>query len=105
MLFNLKVYKIYSLYVTLDACFKTPREVCDKLPELSKYQPKQFTTTALQQVNVQLTWDETNPERIEFTQKLNSGKLDEINKNDLQAYLATDSDSDSGIISTTLFHI
>nr|XP_034189805.1 ESF1 homolog [Osmia lignaria] len=73
---------------------QTPREVCDKLPELSKYQPKQFTTTALQQVQVQLTWDETNPERIELTQKLNSGKLDEINKNDLQAYLATDSDSD-----------
>lgn len=45
-------------------------------------------------MKVELTWDETNPERLELTQKLNSGKLNEINKNDLQAYLASDSESD-----------
>ncbi|KZC06127.1 PREDICTED: ESF1 homolog [Dufourea novaeangliae] len=70
---------------------QAPREVCSETPELSKYQPRQFTTTALQQVKVELTWDETNPERLEIAQKLNSGKLDEINANDLQTYLATDS--------------
>ncbi|XP_017891935.1 ESF1 homolog [Ceratina calcarata] len=70
---------------------QTPKEVCTELPELTKYQPRLFTTTALQQVKVELTWDETNPERVELTQRLNSGKLDEINKDDLQAYLATDS--------------
>lgn len=70
---------------------QTPKEICDKLPQLTKYQPRQFITTALQQVKVDLTWDETNPERIEIAQKLNSGKLNEINETDLQAYLATDS--------------
>lgn len=67
-----------------------PKEICDELPKLSKYQPRQFTTTALQQVKVELTWDETNPERQEIAQKLNSGKLDEIKDSDLQAYLASD---------------
>ena len=71
-----------------------PREVCDKLPDLTKYTPRQFTTSALQQVKVDLTWDETDPDRIEITQKLNSGKLDEIDKNDMQAYLASGSSED-----------
>ncbi|XP_014218188.1 ESF1 homolog [Copidosoma floridanum] len=66
-----------------------PTEVCDKLPDLTKYMPRLFTTTALQQVKVNLTWDETNPERQEFAQKLKSANLDEIDKNDLQAYLAS----------------
>lgn len=54
-----------------------------------------------------LTWDETNPERIEIAQKLNSGKLNEINETDLQAYLATDSsDNEAGItFSNSLFYI
>ncbi|XP_078040331.1 ESF1 homolog isoform X2 [Augochlora pura] len=73
---------------------QTPKEVCNEVPELSKYEPRQFTTTALQQVNVQLTWDETNPERTEIAQKLNSGKLDDIKESDLHAYLATDSSDD-----------
>ncbi|KOC70577.1 ESF1 like protein [Habropoda laboriosa] len=73
---------------------QTPKEVCNKLPEPSKYEPRIFTTTALQQVKVDLTWDETNPERMEITQKLNSGKLDEIDEKDLQNYLATDSSAD-----------
>ncbi|XP_076752276.1 ESF1 homolog [Xylocopa sonorina] len=73
---------------------QTPKDVCNELPEFTKYKPRQFTTTALQQVKVQLTWDETNPERMELAQKLNSGNLDEIDKSDLQAYLATDSSDD-----------
>ncbi|XP_076380947.1 ESF1 homolog isoform X2 [Megalopta genalis] len=73
---------------------QTPKEVCNEIPELSKYEPRQFTTTALQQVNVQLTWDETNPERLEIAQRLNSGKLDDIKDRDLHAYLATDSSND-----------
>ncbi|XP_017767473.1 PREDICTED: ESF1 homolog [Eufriesea mexicana] len=73
---------------------QTPKEICSKLPELTKYKPRQFTTTALQQVKVQLTWDETNPERMEIAEKLNSGKLNEINENDLQAYLAINSSDD-----------
>lgn len=104
MIFNLTLYKVYLLYMTLDTCFKIPKEVCNEVPELTRYQPRQFTTTALQQVKVELTWDETNPERIEITQKLNSGKLNEINENDLQAYLATEStDDESGIIFCIFF--
>lgn len=70
---------------------QTPKEVCDKLPDLSKYTPRQFTTTALQQVKVELTWDENNLKRQEITAKINSGKLDEIDRNDLQAYLGSGS--------------
>ncbi|KYN00396.1 PREDICTED: ESF1 homolog [Cyphomyrmex costatus] len=70
------------------------KEVCTEIPEPIKYQPRQFTTTALQQAKVQLTWDETNPDRQEFTQKLNSGKLQNIDENDLQTYLASGSEDD-----------
>lgn len=73
---------------------QTAKEVCNEMPELSKYQPRQFTTTALQQVKVELTWDETNPERQEIAQKLNSGKLDEITESDLQGYLASETSDD-----------
>ncbi|KAF2896263.1 hypothetical protein ILUMI_09903 [Ignelater luminosus] len=71
-----------------------PKEVCDKLPEPGKYQPRFFTTTALQQAKVNLTWDETDPNRIEITQKLASGKVDDIADTDLHAYLASSSDDE-----------
>lgn len=68
------------------------------MPDLAKYKPRQFTTTALQQAKVQLTWDETNTERKEITQKINTGKLDEVDENDIQAYLASGtSDEESGL--------
>ncbi|KAF5294248.1 hypothetical protein FQR65_LT10834 [Abscondita terminalis] len=69
-----------------------PKEVCEKLPDQGKYKPRFFTTTALQQAKVDLTWDETNPDRIEFTQKLAAG--DEVAKNDLDAYLASSSNEE-----------
>ncbi|XP_057654219.1 ESF1 homolog [Diorhabda carinulata] len=68
-----------------------PKEFCDRLPESNKYQPRFFTNTALQQAKVALTWDETDPGRIEVTQKLNSGKLDELSQEDLQHFLASSS--------------
>ncbi|KAL3267297.1 hypothetical protein HHI36_011428 [Cryptolaemus montrouzieri] len=72
-----------------------PKEVCDKLPEMKNYQPRFFITTALQQAKVNLTWDETNPDRIEITEKINNGKLEDIDKTELQNFLAlTDEDSD-----------
>lgn len=72
------------------------------MPELSKYQPRLFTTTALQQVKVDLTWDDEDPDRRDFIQKANSGKLENIDENDLHKYLASGSEDDSGI--TLLFH-
>ncbi|XP_034941541.1 ESF1 homolog isoform X2 [Chelonus insularis] len=74
-----------------------PKEVCSKLPEVTKYQPRSFTTTALQQVKVELTWDETKPERKEITQKLNSGKIDDVDDSDIQAYLASGTSDESDV--------
>nr|CAI5861907.1 unnamed protein product [Callosobruchus analis] len=71
-----------------------PKEICEKLPELNKYQPRFFANTALQQAKVDLTWDETNPDRIEVVQKLSSGKIDDISEGDLQNYLASSSGSE-----------
>ncbi|XP_066588518.1 ESF1 homolog [Prorops nasuta] len=71
-----------------------PKEVCNELPDISKYQPRQFTTTALQQVKVELTWDENNLERKEITEKLRSGKINEVNESDIQAYLASGTSDD-----------
>lgn len=71
-----------------------PKEICEELPSLQKYQPRFFTTSALQQAKVNLTWDETKPDRIEINQKLASGKIDDITNADLEEYLALSSDSD-----------
>ncbi|XP_058799477.1 ESF1 homolog [Phymastichus coffea] len=65
-----------------------PKEFCDKLPDLTKYQPRMFTTTALQQVKVDLTWDETDTGRQEIIKKINSNNLNELEDDDIQAYLA-----------------
>ncbi|CAH0560192.1 unnamed protein product [Brassicogethes aeneus] len=69
-----------------------PKETCSNIPD--KYEPRFFTTTALQQAKVDLTWDETNPDRMEIAQKLNSGKIDDVTENDLQNYLAGSSDEE-----------
>ncbi|KAK9883592.1 hypothetical protein WA026_001768 [Henosepilachna vigintioctopunctata] len=72
-----------------------PKEVCDKMPEMKKYQPRFFITTALQQAKVDLTWDETDPDRIDFTEKLNSGKIEDVEQAVLQNYLGSGSEDDS----------
>ncbi|KAL4149117.1 hypothetical protein QTP88_003131 [Uroleucon formosanum] len=74
-----------------------PKDVCDKLPDLTKYKPHLFTTTALQQAKVNLTWDETDPRRSELVNKLKTNPKSEINDSDLQKYVAfssEDEDSD-----------
>lgn len=81
---------------------KEPKDTCSEIPEPAKYQPRQFTTTALQQVKVDLTWDDVDPDRQEFIQKANSGKLEDMDENDLHKYLASGSEDDSGI--TLLCH-
>ena len=40
-----------------------PEAVCETMPDPNKYRPKQFSTTALTLGKVELTWDETDPER------------------------------------------
>lgn len=66
-----------------------PRETCSEMPDASKYRPRNFTTTALQQAKVELTWDETDPNRTEIANRLLAG--DSVDDNDLQAYLACSS--------------
>lgn len=76
-----------------------PKETCSAMPDVSKYQPRQFTTTALQQVKVECTWDETKLDRQEITKKINSGKIDDIDENDMKTYLASgSSEEESGIV-------
>ncbi|CAD7086739.1 unnamed protein product [Hermetia illucens] len=72
-----------------------PKDVCTELPDLSKYQPRIFTTTALQQAKVELTWDETSVERKELGEKLLSGKTSEISDADLRKVVAYSSEEDS----------
>ena len=40
------------------------------MPDVSQYEPRMFLTSALQQAEVHLTWDETNPSRMQTMQKL-----------------------------------
>ncbi|CAH1638128.1 unnamed protein product [Spodoptera littoralis] len=74
--------------VTFD---QEPREECTKLPDLTKYRPRLFTTTALQQAKVELTWDATNPNRAETIKCALDGKIDDL---DLKDYLASSSESE-----------
>ncbi|XP_038209962.1 ESF1 homolog [Zerene cesonia] len=75
--------------VTFD---QEPREVCTKLPDLTKYKPRLFTTTALQQAKVDLTWDATNPNRTETIKSALDGKIDDL---DLKEYLASSSEDEN----------
>lgn len=43
---------------------ENPTEVCVTPPDPNKYQPKIFQTSALQQQKVELTWDETDPNKL-----------------------------------------
>lgn len=68
-----------------------PKDVCTELPELTKYKPRLFTTTALQQAKVELTWDENDVDRKELADKLFSKKAEEISDADLRKYVAQSS--------------
>ncbi|XP_050428510.1 ESF1 homolog [Adelges cooleyi] len=72
-----------------------PKEMCNKLPDLSKYKPHLFTTTALQQAKVNLTWDETDPRRKELVNKLKSNPKAEIEDSALQKYIAFSSEDEN----------
>ncbi|XP_058824854.1 ESF1 homolog [Topomyia yanbarensis] len=71
-----------------------PKDSCSELPEVGKYEPRVFTTTALNQAKVELTWDENDVERKEFNEKVRSGKLNELSNADLQKYVACSSSED-----------
>ncbi|SPJ74023.1 related to Streptococcus M protein [Fusarium torulosum] len=70
------------------------RDECEKVPE--SYKPVEFVTNALQSSKVKLTWD-MHPEESSRKESINrafSGSRNQIEENDLRAYLASDSDDD-----------
>lgn len=69
-----------------------PHSVATELPASGSYIAPEFSTTALHQTNVKLTWDETDPGRQRTTmRKFNK---DEILEMDFNAYLASSSDEE-----------
>ncbi|XP_062912206.1 ESF1 homolog [Mobula hypostoma] len=68
-----------------------PKDVAADV-NLAAYKPKYFTSTALGSSKAQLTWDETNHERVAtLTKRFNK---DEIKEMDFNAYLASSSEED-----------
>uniref|UniRef100_V5HML7 Putative nucleolar pre-rrna processing protein n=1 Tax=Ixodes ricinus TaxID=34613 RepID=V5HML7_IXORI len=70
-----------------------PSSVADSLPDPSTYTPISFVTSALQSVNVELTWDEGNPRRSQAIQRAFQGDGDVVG-DDLRVYLASSSSED-----------
>lgn len=67
---------------------------CSTLPDFSSYKAPLFVTSALQQSKVELTWDETDPERKSKMDQAFSSKSEKA-LDDLEAYLASSADEDS----------
>lgn len=68
-----------------------PQSECYSMPDMAAYKAPLFITGALQQSNIKLTWDETDPLRKEKLQKA----FDKSNNDDLNVFLASSSDSES----------
>ncbi|XP_061390115.1 ESF1 homolog [Musca vetustissima] len=88
--------KVDLRYIPDDTTFDEdePTDVCTEMPDMNTYQPRQFTTTALQQAKVDLTWDETAVDRKELGDKLSSGKLEGISDQDLRKIVAYSSEEE-----------
>jgi len=86
--------KLDLRYIPEDMTFDLEaHNTADGTGDVGGYRPKNFTTTALQQAKVKLTWDETNPDRLHVIQR--AFNKDDQESMDLGIYLAS-SDSDSG---------
>ncbi|CAF1301576.1 unnamed protein product [Adineta steineri] len=77
--------------VTFDSSI-APHDQCTQLPDKTLYKPLLFRNTALTQTKVRCTWDETPVERRRLTKKKYT--LEELEKVDLDAYLASESDEE-----------
>lgn len=66
--------------------------VCSQIP--ANYKPKYFLNAALSQSKVDLTWDETDPDRVQLAAQQFSKKGEEGAEEDLKAYLASSSDEE-----------
>ncbi|KAL4237596.1 pre-rRNA-processing protein esf1 [Mactra antiquata] len=65
---------------------------CMEVP--TNYKPQHFLNAALRQTKVELTWDETDHERVNITNQPFIGKGEDVEDEDLKAYLASSSDED-----------
>lgn len=83
-------------FVPEDMTFdREPKSVSTELPNVKNYQPATFLNTALQQSTVRLTWDETDPKRIESTMR-NFTKED-LENMDFKDYIASSSEDESDV--------
>ncbi|TKA77113.1 hypothetical protein B0A49_01406 [Cryomyces minteri] len=69
-----------------------PRDICERIPD--GYRPNEFVTDALTHSKVRLTWDADDATRKEVQKRAFSRA--EIDDNDLQAYVGSDSSDDEG---------
>ncbi|XP_073230335.1 ESF1 homolog [Porites lutea] len=69
-----------------------PHSVATGIPASGTYSAPEFSTTALHQTNVKLTWDETDPGRQRATMR--KFKKEDLLEMDFNAYLASSSDEE-----------
>ncbi|CAH3174378.1 unnamed protein product [Porites lobata] len=69
-----------------------PHSVATGIPASGMYSAPEFSTTALHQTNVKLTWDETDPGRQRATMR--KFKKEDLLEMDFNAYLASSSDEE-----------
>ncbi|XP_035685402.1 ESF1 homolog [Branchiostoma floridae] len=94
--FELSAARMDLRFIPDDMTFddQKPTQVATDVPPT--YNPSVFFNTALQQTSVELTWDETNKERLNVTMR--KFKEEDIDKLDLTEYLASSSgEEDAGL--------
>lgn len=69
-----------------------PRDECERIPD--GYKPSDFVTDALQHSKVKLTWDADDRSRKDAQARAFKASRDEIDENDLRAYIGSDSSED-----------
>eukprot|EP00058_Branchiostoma_floridae_P024678 XP_002610168.1 hypothetical protein BRAFLDRAFT_217012 [Branchiostoma floridae] len=94
--FELSAARMDLRFIPDDMTFddQQPTQIATDVPPT--YNPSVFFNTALQQTSVELTWDETNKERLNVTMR--KFKEEDIDKLDLTEYLASSSgEEDAGL--------
>ncbi|KAM0801796.1 hypothetical protein BDR22DRAFT_820492 [Usnea florida] len=81
-------------YIPDETAFEddVPRDECQRIPD--GYRPNEFVTEALQHSRVKLTWDADDGTRKEAQKRAFSGSRNDIDENDLKAYLGSDHSED-----------
>lgn len=72
-----------------------PTQECASMPDMASYRAPIFMSSALQQSKVNLTWDETDPDRKLKINRVFNDLKDEAAMDDLTAFLASDEDEES----------